>query len=189
MKVREPYAHFVDPYLFDDELTERECTSVGVLVHTGTLARGRYPSFLFLEQLDVEGKPWSIPAGRVEPYESHPPETAKREVLEETGMSIGADGLRDFLRIANGPKTKIVYSCSVSSRAEVFPFGDWFCERGIYGRVYVTKNQRHSDEIGRMAFVSANELFDGAGHPIVSPYYRWDVLHHVRIRLKGLRII
>lgn len=189
MKVREPYAHLVDPCLFDDEPTERECTSVGVLVHTGILVRGSFPSFLFLEQLDVENCPWGIPSGRVELYESHPPETAKREVLEETGMSIGVGGLRDFLRIAKGEKTKIVYSYGVSSRTKVFPFGDWSREKGIYGDIYVTKNQRHSDEIGRMAFVPADELFDRGGHPVVSSYYRWDITRQIKLRLKGLRII
>ena len=54
MIVREPYAWRVDPYLFDDELIERNCTSVGVLTYTGRLERKGCLNVLFLEQFILE---------------------------------------------------------------------------------------------------------------------------------------
>ncbi len=184
MIVRELYAWAVDPYLFDDELTERECTSVGVIVHTGRLERGCRPDFLLLEQLDVEGHPWGIPAGRTEVYEKHPYETAVREVFEETGMSIDTSQMEEFLRGRKKDKTKIVYSYRIPSIEIVSSLENWSYERGTW----VTKNQKHSDEIGRMAFVSDDMLFE-IGHPFIRGYYRWDVMHDIKAKLLGLRAI
>lgn len=184
MIVREPYAWRVDPYLFDDELTERNCTSVGVLTHTGRLERKGRPDFLFLEQLDVEGLPWGIPAGRTEIYEKHPHETAVREVFEETGMSIETSRLEEFLRIRNGDKIKIVYSYETSSTVDIYSSKDWSYQHGIW----ITKKKKHSDEIGRMALVPGDNLFE-MGHPILNRYYRWDVMHEIKAKLLGLRAI
>lgn len=184
MIVREPYAWMVDPYLFDDELIERNCTSVGVLTYTGRLERKGRLNVLFLEQLDVEDRPWGIPAGRTEVYEDHPYETAVREVFEETGMSIDILGLKEFLRIRNRDKVKIVYSYEIPSMRSVSSLGNWSYEDGIW----ITKKQRHSGEIGRMAFVPDDMLF-GAAHPVINGYYRWDVMHEIKAKLSGLRVI
>ena len=181
MIVREPYAWKVDPCLFDDELIERNCTSVGVLTHTERLERKCRPDFLFLEQLDVEGRPWGIPAGRTEAYEEHPYETAVREVFEETGMSIDTSRLQEFLRIRDKDKTKIVYSYEIPLISSVSSLKGWSYESGIW----VTKNQQHSDEIGRMAFVPDDMLFEPA-NPIIKGYYRWDVMHDIKAKLVGL---
>jgi len=167
-----------------DCLDVKLCTSVGVLVHTGELRRGSYTSILFLEQLDVTGNPWGIPAGRTESYEKDPVETARRETFEETGLSIGDFMLKDFLRIEEDDKVKIVYSYQIPGMTCVHPLEEWEYKQGIY----VTKEKRYSDEIGRMAFVPNDMLFR-RGHPIFPHYYRWDIMHDIKAKLEGLRVI
>lgn len=83
--------------------------SVGVIIHTGYLEiaeRRVYgaeePNVLLLRQADqfVDGfHPWGIPAGRSERDESIF-ETARREVLEETGIEIERERLRWFCPVS-----------------------------------------------------------------------------------------
>lgn len=161
------------------------CTSVGVLLHTGELNPGGEPSFLLLEQLDVDGHPWGIPAGRTEPYETDPYQTAEREVLEETGLKIDTDHLNDYcvLHEYGGNTVKIVYSYQTSI-SSILPLSEWNYVNGDF----VTKNQKWSDEIGRMAFISRFNMYH-RGHPFIKLYYRWDVMHYVKAGLEGRRII
>ena len=153
-------------------------------VYTGRLERKGCLNVLFLEQLDVEGRLWGIPAGRTEAYEARPHETAVREVFEETGMSIDILKLEEFLRIRNKDRIKIVYSYKIPSINSVSSLGNWSYEYGIW----ITKKQKHSDEIGRMAFVPDDRLFEMA-HPIINGYYRWDIMHNIKAKLEGLRVI
>jgi len=184
MRVEIPYA-YADPYLFDETIAE--CTSVGVLIYTGNLTRGGCPSFLLVEQLDVKDHPWGIPAGRVEPYEQTPVETAVREVREETGISLDKSVLRFFEWIKvfkkEGEEAKIVYAYQVNTVQGISPIENWSYQEGIK----VTR-ERHSEEIGRRAFVPAHMLFK-RNHPLIREYYRWDIMHRINARLEELKVL
>lgn len=170
--------HIPDRWLFDSE--PLECTSVGILIHTEPLERSCSPSFVFVEQMDQPDKPWGIPAGRTEDYEKDPTETAVREVEEEVGLSIEASQLSEFVIFKSEGKAKIVYSCLAGNILGLSQ--DWQSQDGIL----VTSRNRH--EIGRIALVPRFELFRRS-HPIISSYYRWDLIHYVKARLESLRII
>jgi len=45
---------------------------------------------------------------------------------------------------------------------------DWEYKDGAW----ITKEDRYSDEIGRMALMQADDLFRAGGHSVVSPIYK-----------------
>lgn len=170
-------------------------TSVGALVYTGELERRGWPSFLLLEQTDQPDKPWGIPAGSVEDFETEPQQAIIREVREETGMDIDPRRLQEFLYIQEGDIIRIVYAYQ-ARWAELHQIGEWeFChvpkERSrsyFYQRVKDGTKKISSDEIGDIILLPHDDLFS-RGHPLVHLYYRWDSMHHIKARLEGLRVI
>lgn len=170
-----------DPGLFDDE--PKECTSCGVVMHTGELKPGGYPRILFVEQMDQPNRPWGIPAGRTEAFETKPTQTIRREVMEEVGIDITEEKFEHFFKIPalTDNKIKIVYKTQVSFD-QLGGMRAWKYENGLLIR------DRNTNEIGRMVLVAPNELFE-RGNPIITHYYRWDVLHWVKAELEGLWVI
>ena len=77
---------------------------------------------------EKEGEAWSLPAGAIEPGET-PEEAVRREVLEETGLTIdpekvlGVFGGRDFrYRYPNGDEVEymiVLYRCRLVEKKEV----------------------------------------------------------------------
>jgi 8-oxo-dGTP pyrophosphatase MutT (NUDIX family) len=103
-------------------------SSVGILVHCrdDLVMYGR-PSFLMIEKIDewMEVKnpessiyrgvrdgnkihPWSIPAGRPDPGEIDPLDTAKRELNEETGLSVDKSRFDLFLYLKKDRRVQLV---------------------------------------------------------------------------------
>lgn len=182
-----------DKWLFGDP--PLRVTSVGVLVHTGELKPRGYPWFLLVQQADQPDSPWGIPAGRVEINETESRQTGMREVMEETGMSIQLDRLREFVVIPNHERVRIVYAYQ-ARRSELSQIGDWEirCQSvggtGPYAYTYqrIREKRLPSNEIGDIILLPYDQLFDRE-HPVIKGYYRWDSMHHIKARLEGLRVI
>jgi len=190
-------AKFDGPQIIFKDKSRKEIaniTSVGVLVHTGRLERGGDPNFLLVELIDEEGHPWGVPAGRSEPGETTSENVAAREVLEETGLEIDPSKLKLFLLMdkeevltrANTfvTRRKVVFSYQVEW-SEIKELGSW---RYIEGIFIFEPRKAEEREVGRLALMSANDLFQ-RGHPIIQKYYRWDVWHGIKEKLEGLRVI
>lgn len=173
-----------DPGLFDEE--PRTVSSVGVLVHTGALNPLDDPSFLLIEKVSEKETGWSIPAGHVEQDEVHPIETAIRELKEETGLIVSPEELELFGVVAkkdNEDVIRVVYShnCRLT---KIFGLANFVLKEGIW----VTEGQPISDEVARLALVPRDMMYY-RGHPIVSSFLRWDVMHDIKAKLEGLRVI
>lgn len=161
--------------------------SVGVLVHTRTLSPAGDPSFLLVESVGNEGvRGWSIAAGRPESFEKHPLQTAVREIKEETGLSIRPINLRHFAvidKIEDSSQVRMIYRCSRTPE-ELFSLGNFVFK----DRIWVTEGKRISDEVSRMAIVPRDIMF-WRGHSILDHYSRWDIMHWIKARLEGLKVI
>jgi len=75
-------------------------TSAGVIVYVDT--GNDIPDLLLTRQADQPNKPWGIPAGHVETSDLSLEDTAKREVREETGLTLDDDELVEFGLIMTG---------------------------------------------------------------------------------------
>lgn len=189
---------YAGPQLIYEDKSRKEIvnvTSVGVLVHTDRLEKGSHPCFLLVELTDESGCPWGIPAGRSEPGEVTSKDVAAREVFEETGLIIDPCRLKPFLLLDG--KEKPVGECTfVSRRKMIFSYQVSWSEIGEIGTVawvegvfiLTLKKVAERSEIGRLAIVDPYSLFQ-RDHPIIQGYYRWDVWHHIKAKLEGLRII
>lgn len=169
-----------DRWLFAE--APRECTSCGILVHTGRLEKRHQneTSILLVEQMDVPGRPWGIPAGRVEHYETDPKETALRELREETGLALPPERLSLFCELPDPQgKIKIIYRLPITF-TDIgtcrYTNGVWFLDR------------KEGPEIGRIALVPVMDLFR-RGDSLITDYYRWDVWHEIKAALEGLSVI
>jgi 8-oxo-dGTP pyrophosphatase MutT (NUDIX family) len=170
-------------------------SSVGVLIHTGRrLDNTEDPWFILVEQKDqpeeshLQIKPFGIPAGRAEKFESHPIQTAVREVYEETGLEFDWRRLTLFTvrpkKSGDLSSIRIVYSCAIPW--EVIRFmADWqLVEEGLY---LAPRGYGNQDEIGQLALVSRDKLFRRVVGRLA--YYRWDLTRGIQERLESLNII
>jgi len=74
-----------------------DVTSVGIFIHSKDM---RY--MVLVQQNDQPGRPWAIPAGKVDDeLDQNPQDTAAREALEEVGIQIDQSRLK--LISANSP--------------------------------------------------------------------------------------
>jgi hypothetical protein len=190
MLIKERSRYF-DPGLFDEEITKK-VSSVGILMHTGELSPYGNPSFVVVEQLDQtrpDGQhPFGILAGRVKPYEVDPRQTAFREALEEGGFSINPQKLKSFLHIDKIDKpnhTRIVFSYP-TSLFELTNTGN--CQHSENGIMIFYMPNRNKQEIGRLALIPRHRMYE-RGNPITELDYQWEIMHSIKAKLEGLRII
>jgi predicted NUDIX family NTP pyrophosphohydrolase len=66
-------------------------------------------------------KPWSIPKGEPDPDENDLEQTARRETLEETGVSAGAGPLVPLGHIQYSKSRKLVYAFACPAPVDVEP--------------------------------------------------------------------
>ncbi len=82
-----------------------EVSSVGVWILVERDGRPAY--FLAVQQADIEGNPWGIPAGHVEQGEIEASETAIKEVAQETGITLTPKDLHYItFRISDPAQTR-----------------------------------------------------------------------------------
>lgn len=178
------------PLIVRGSRTEREVltiSSVGILMHYRELSPRRDPLFLLVEQIDIEGHPWGIPAGRTEEYEADAKETAVREALEETSLEIDPKRLKPFLQVEPRDKpgvVELIYSYQLTG-GELRRVGKQQWSRGIG---IISRGGNRESEIGRLAIVSRDRLFE-RGNPITGHLYRWDFWSGIKAKLEGLRVI
>lgn len=134
--------------------------------------------------MDVDGHPWGIPAGHVEPFEKTPYQTAEREVMEETGLVINPDKLKLFALNESftepEPRTVKPIYLFQASWTEVKNLGEWIGippENKLFHEILMLRRPLSDvpGEIGNLALVDLQDFNHRTQRPrAVSPSYRFD---------------
>lgn len=186
MAVKERVHSCRDQYLFGE--ADQLVSSVGALIHTGALERGGGPSFLLVEQRDIEGRPFGIPAGRVESSDKDIEGALVREVREEVGIDLEVQKLERFIRVPrydgqrNVKDTRVVFSYAV--RLTDLGRKSYDASHGIWR---LDGPSPSPDEIGEMVVVPSEKLFQKGERYV--PSYRWDIMHWIKAGLENRSII
>src|SRR3989338_9790719 len=158
-------------------------SSVGVLLHTGSLERGGFPKFVLVEQLDVEGHPFGIPAGRAEEMDITAVGTAIREVYDETGLEIEPKRLQPFVDVVHATaQIRRVFSYHIGWEE----LGELTYDFKTYAYHLRTK-PLVADEIGRILLVRCDDVFLRGGAYALT--YRWDISREIKAKLESRRVI
>lgn len=163
-------------------------SSVGVLVHVGDLSPKGNPSFLLVERVDhPEEIGWSIPAGRTEDFDRTPKKSAIRELREESLLIAKLANLIPFVaveKINDESKIRFVYSykCNLEELTSLKKFNK---REGI---LITSSKDPVSSEIRRLAIIPRFKLFERSSN-LIDNYIKWEVMHWIKSRLEGLRVI
>ncbi len=161
-----------DPGLFDDPPRIWQVSSVGALLHWGDLLYDPYVLTVLRAEEDV----WGLPAGRIEPEDKTAEEGVAREVLQETGLEIGAECFKLLLQV-NHPKnlslTRLIFSAPID-----YPTWTGLGAGNLSGEINLYKPNR---EVRKIAMVRASDAFTYGAE--IAPTFKPDIWTAVRLYL------